>query len=219
MRPVTPLQPGYMARRMNPYSKSRAVTDSIVPPPLNVSPRARDREPYQTRQSGQDRKSGTKDSLSSSTDSLLPKLRASDGVQASLGIEVDSRQVQSTPVPSTHSTPLLQVFSPEDDRHSASSPATDADQRSRPNAIVLGDGRMSPTRSGTFGRLGNVKIVSAQRVPSMEGLVSHVGSFDNTTQPSPSSLYSDLPSGVCRFELATQEADPFQAGRRPASAS
>ena len=55
-------------------------------------------------------------------------------------------------------------------------------QRDRPEGMMLGDGLMSPTRVGTFGRLGNVNIMSAPRVASLAAQVE-------TAEPSPSSIY------------------------------
>lgn len=62
-----------------------------------------------------------------------------------------------------------------------------------PEAIVLGDGRMSPARSGTFARLGNVNIQSAPRVASVSGQVENVGASE-ATERTPSVDTPDSPA-------------------------
>ena len=120
---------------------------------------------------------------------------------------MDTRQTKSHPVQYKPLSPNVQVSAAEPVRQDESSPAqyssssrhdpiSSYDNPPHPDAIVLGDGQMSPTRDGTFGRLGNVNIQTAHRVPSMTGLVGNVGDFD-TPQPSPSSFYSEAPQKVC----------------------
>ncbi|KAI9723429.1 MAG: hypothetical protein M1812_001313 [Candelaria pacifica] len=62
----------------------------------------------------------------------------------------------------------------------------------KPGAMILGDGRMSPTRGGTYGRLGNVNVMPPPpRMDSMIGAIEHTGNIEG--QP-PSQYYQ--PSGL-----------------------
>lgn len=78
--------------------------------------------------------------------------------------------------------PRLSFFAPDDSeqeeseskKSSLTAEASTQQRHQPPEAIVLGDGRMSPTRSGTFARLGNVNIQSAPRVASISGQVETV---------------------------------------------
>ncbi|KAI9824958.1 MAG: hypothetical protein M1826_007210 [Phylliscum demangeonii] len=44
-------------------------------------------------------------------------------------------------------------------------------ERSAPDGIILGDGRTSPTRVGTYARVGNVNVVASPSVVSVRGVI------------------------------------------------
>lgn len=153
---------------------------------------------------------GSQASKASYTSSIQPPLmpdataRGSEAAPSCSIVITDTRHVQSTPVihgPSPPESPCL----PEDqmghngpgppEKDSRQTRMVEPTRPSRPDAIVLGDGKVTPAREGTFGRLEPVNVVTAHRVPSMTALLGHTDQLD--PQPSPSSLYSESPSQVC----------------------
>ena len=100
------------------------------------------------------------------------------------------RQAKSTPVPgrptrrwmreNNMTTPPLEtaepvVFGQEEQKlppHSGTSKA---------NAMILGDGRLSPTKKGTYGRVAEVEVVErGERITSQHGLVENVSTGPET---------------------------------------
>ena len=54
---------------------------------------------------------------------------------------------------------------------------------SRPEAIILGDGVLSPTREGSYGRVGSVNVVSSPRIPSFSGVIEDVNQLEDLESP------------------------------------
>ncbi|KAI9853039.1 MAG: hypothetical protein M1838_002819 [Thelocarpon superellum] len=187
IRPATPLVPVPGKGPSKVHGKNRNVTDSILPKPLKVSPKVSGSK------GRAERAATTHSSSNAAATGSVPVVRALDGPSQS-GTSMDPRPVRSTPGPEGRGSPLLNVFapSPGDDlsENASGRVSSDRDHFSRPDAIVMGDGRLSPTKSGSYGRMGTVQVTSGDRVPSMAGVLGHVGHFD-MGHPSPSSMYSD----------------------------
>ncbi|KAI9751414.1 MAG: hypothetical protein M4579_006079 [Chaenotheca gracillima] len=137
----------------------------------------------------------------SPTDWMLevhPAFRASEGITSTTDPVKDSRKNNSTPVqfetlPATVFVQPPKVTRPEGRvGHKASSslsgqPTLGGYNASRPDAMILGNGSMSPTNTGTYGNYLNAKVVMPARIQSMAGVLEEGGS----AQVSPSSSYSN----------------------------
>ena len=60
-----------------------------------------------------------------------------------------------------------------------SHPSRHQSRSSRPDAIILGDGVLSPTREGSYGRVGSVNVVSSPRIPSFSGVIEDVKQLED----------------------------------------
>ncbi|KAI9702528.1 MAG: hypothetical protein M1836_001008 [Candelina mexicana] len=118
----------------------------------------------------------------------------------------DTRQVKSQPGPPTvhfneskqgqptarfyHENVLSHVFTiPSPPNFDSPSPPPPPP---KPDAMILGDGLMSPTKGGTYGRLGNVNVMPPPpRMESMTGAIEHTGEIEG---PPPNQHYQ--PSGL-----------------------
>jgi hypothetical protein len=141
----------------------------------------------------------------------------------------DPRQVQSTPV--------LRPFSPLSS-HSDSNIASDQisdwiDETMNPqapefssrlqildnhqsNAIIIGDGRLSPTRNGTYGRSGQVSVANnVPRVSSMAGIIENAELQSPSVRSSISQRNVSLsrPSYLVSTDTSTQDATASSSAR------
>ncbi|KAI9779126.1 MAG: hypothetical protein M1835_004761 [Candelina submexicana] len=118
----------------------------------------------------------------------------------------DTRQVKSQPGPPTvhfneskQGQPTARFFHENDMSHVFTVPSPpNFDSPSppppppKPDAMFLGDGRMNPTKGGTYGRLGNVNVMPPPpRMESMTGAIEHRGDIEG---PPPNQQYQ--PSGL-----------------------
>ena len=60
-------------------------------------------------------------------------------------------------------------------------------RKRQPEGMILGDGSLSPSKSGSFGHTHSVNIVGNQRIPSFSGVVEHEGEL-REVEPSPASV-------------------------------
>ncbi|KAI9845222.1 MAG: hypothetical protein M1837_004977 [Sclerophora amabilis] len=172
------------------------------------------------------------DSIEKSMSDIHPAFRASEGAPYTTDPVGETRQVKSTPVQYETLQPSVFVETPggshqEGPFQDAISSPPDYDSAlgrhgsPRPDALILGNGQMSPTRDGTYGRVSTALAQPPSRIPSVTGVIESV----ENAEPSPSSIYSHGPQtpapGVSQRSQPTfrhqLEAGLYGLGSRPAS--
>ena len=116
-----------------------------------------------------------------------------------------ARQIQSTPVP-TRRHSKEDIPTPELGRVSLATTAEtfedeEVPQQSsgNPEGMILGDGMLTPTRTGTYGRVGGAEYVDGhenQRIASYAGVIENAEPVDQTSPTRDSSSFQGYdPSG------------------------
>ena len=105
--------------------------------------------------------------------------------------ETAGRQTNSTPVPTRRylrennlPTPILTQAS-FSVPHFTYSGIDQASEANKPEGIVVGDGRLNPTRAGAYGNIGEVEIVEGKavhRVASFMGVIENAESLSTVSE-------------------------------------
>lgn len=105
--------------------------------------------------------------------------------------ETAGRQTNSTPVPTRRylrennlPTPILTQAS-FSVPHFAYSDVDQVSEANKPEGIIIGDGRLNPTRTGAYGNIGEVEIVEGKgvhRVASFMGVIENAESLPSVSE-------------------------------------
>lgn len=137
--------------------------------------------------------------------SAPPSTNAPDPFRSS---DIPGRQHQSSPAPTRQyvkGQTLLEELSYEDDE-------TSIPEIRSPDGIIMGDGKLNPTRNGTYGTIGEVEFVegkAAHRVASYAGVIENASSpTESGSQKQPHSANIVPSPGAIRGQNLTHLLHP-----------